>query len=186
MRVPIIAACLLAGLAAAYAVTAQATGPVTLPDLPGLGYSLSMQANAQTGCNNYVVIGGNGVTQDFLIGDLPPRCSTAAQEADRIAALLAAYPPAPPTPTTTAQTTTVYVTTAAAPLPPVTTTVALPAVTVAVPVAAPPEVQTRTETVVQTVTVQASSNDTLAVAEPGWLTALTVRSAFLNVVYGLV
>lgn len=190
MRIPIIAACLLAGLAAAYTITAHASGPVTLPDLPGLGYSLSMQGNAQTGCNNYVVISGNGVTQDTLIGDLPPRCSTAQQEQDRIDALLAAFPPVPPTPTTTAPVTTTIIQTTtvqADPLPAVTITTpaeTLPAVTVA----SPPVEHTVTETVVQTVTETVTEPATPPAAttlDPAWLIALAIRSQALNDTYGL-
>lgn len=173
-RIAALTAALVAGLGAS-AFVAHADGPVTLPDLPGLGYSLSMQANAQTGCNNYVVIGGNGVDREILIGDLPPVCSTAAEEQDRIDALLADFPPMTATtaPATTApETTTVYVTTQADPLPAV--TVSTPAVTVI-----QPETHTVTETVTQTITMQAPE------PTPEWLNALAVRSAALNALFGL-
>lgn len=168
-RIAALTAVLAAGLAAAFTLTAHATGPVTLPDLPGLGYSLSMQFNVQTQCGNYVVISGNGVDHEILIGDLPPVCSTAAQEQQRIDQLLRDFPPpgAAPIITTVHDTTTAYVTTAADPLP---------AVTVTTPAAPAP---TLTETVVQTVTVSAPPVD------PPWLAALAVRSLGMNTIYQL-
>jgi hypothetical protein len=186
MRKLIIAAvCAACGLAAAFTLTARATGPVTLPDLPGLGYSLSMQFNAQTGCGNYVVVSGNGVDHEILIGDLPPVCSTDAQEQARIDALLRDFPPpgAAPVTTTVHDTTTAYVTTQADPLPTVTvTTPADPAPTVTV---IQPENHTVTETVTVVETIAQTAAPADAPLDPPWLLALGIRSQALNDAYGL-
>lgn len=168
MRKLIIAAvCGCLGLTAAYISTADATGPVTLPDLPGLGYSLSLQGNGATGCYLYVVIAGNGVDREIPIGDIPPGCVSADEQRARIDALLVAYPPVP---------TSVAVSTVRE-----TTTVTAPAVTVQ---AAPPPAVTvpvdRTVTVVETVTAPAA-----VAADPPWMVALAARSEAMNDVYGL-
>lgn len=182
-RIAALSAALVAGLAAAYITTATATGPVTLPDLPGLGYSLGLRVNVQDGCQNYWVLSGHGAPET-LIGDWPPHCSTAADEQGRIDALLAAYPPVSATTTTAAPTvSTVYETTTvqASPLPAVTVTT--PAETPLTVTITQPVERTVTETVVQTVTVEAPPP--VAPLDPPWLAALAARSAGLNELYAL-
>ena len=188
MRILIIAIIAAAcGLTVAIAI-ALGGNPVTLQDLPALGYSLGLRGEPVNGvyCYDYYVLSGNGAPET-LIGDLPPACSSAAQEQARIDSLLANFPPPGAAPVTvTLPAVTVTVTT-----PAVTTTVQadpLPAVTL--PTVTVKEIHTETVTVTETVVGPTVTGPTVTLAAPEivapWLVAISVRSAGMNLVYGLV
>lgn len=168
------------GLLTALLVTsATATGPVTIQDLPGLGYALSARGEL-TGrivCTNYWVIGGNGAPETLLgilLDTNHPECVPTSADVmqQRIDRLVAAYPPIPTTtsapvaPTVTlSATATVMTTITLTSTTASTVTVAAPTMTVTLPVAYP-----------VTVTVAAPAIAPVTVTVPGPVTTVRLKT----------